>query len=452
MALDHAKGRLAAMPDPYSPPPAPLPGGGHAIAVDVEEVSAKVRLEPGTGEATATAEVRFTVGSLGGRPALDLRQGLDGSGQGSSGLDSLRLDGRPLAPSAWAPADLGGGPGAQMRVLDVELPAGGRHRLEVGYPLAQPSAQGALPIDWRGRDGVRWDLWMSDLHPGRYLEMWVPAPLCHDRFALRVDVELVSTDRPHVVVTNGRAEPTGSGWAVHFPYRFTSLSPMLVVAPADEVEQRQTEITLAGRPAPLALRSTRHLDVDVDLEACEADVASWLVSLAQRYGPWVHGDAMTVFVWGPGRGMEYDGATTAAEGALEHEVFHSWFGRGVKPACAGDGWIDEAWTSWATSTRRSEEPRYGAEPLDLDGEPVVLRPPHPWARFTPGASYTAGARLFSGLAHLLGGAPQLRSAMAAWYRANAGGLVSTDGLESHLRAWSGVDIGPWWQRYVHGQG
>ena len=428
------------MPDPFAPPPAPLPGGGHAIAVDVEEVRAKVRFEPSTSTARASAEVRFRVEGPAGRPALDLRQP----------VDALRLDGHRLDPSAWAPTALGGGPGAEMRVLDVELAGGGVHRLAADYALGRPEATGALPVEWRGGDGVRWDLWMSDLQPGRYLEMWVPAPLCHDRFALHVEVELAGTDRPHVVVTNGRVTPTSTGWAISFPAHFTALSPMLVVAPADEVEQREAAVDLGGRR--VALRSTRHLDVDADLAGCEADVAAWLVYLERRYGPWVHGDAMTVFVWGPGRGMEYDGATTASVGALEHEVFHSWFGRGVKPASAGDGWIDEAWTSWSTSTRRAEEPRYGAEGLSLDEDPVELRPPHPWARLTPVTSYTAGARLFSGLAHLLGGAPQLRSAMAAWYRDNAGGLVTTDGLEAHLRRWSGVDITPWWDRYVHGRG
>ena len=399
----------------------------------------KVLLEPASRSATATAEVRFDSDGR-GRPALDLRQH----------VDALRIDGRPLDVSAWAPVDLGGGAGAEMRVLDVDLE--GKHTLEVDYAIGTPSAEGGVPVEWRGSDGVRWDLWMSDLHPGRYLEMWLPAPLCHDRFALTIEVELRGTDRPHALVTNGRVTPVAGGWSVAFPPHFTSLSPMLVVAHADEVEQRETAVDLAGRPSPVVVRTTRHLDVDADLEACEADVAAWLAYLARRYGAWAHGDAMSVFVWGPGRGMEYDGATTASVAALEHEVFHSWFGRGVKPACAADGWIDEAWTSWATSTRRSEGARYGAEALDLDGSPVTLRPSHPWARYTPVASYTEGSRLFSGLAHLLGGAPQMRSAMAAWYRDNAGGLVTTDGLEAHLRRWSGVDIGPWWQRYVHGRG
>jgi aminopeptidase N len=150
--------------------------------------------------------------------------------------------------------------------------------------------------------------------------------------------------------------------------------------------------------------------------------------------------------------MEYDGATTASVAALEHEVFHSWFGRGVKPARASDGWIDEAWTSWATSSRRVEEPRFSADELSLDEPPVLLYPPHAWSRYTPADSYREGSRLFAGIAHLIGGPSRLRSAMAAWYRANVGQLVTTDGLQAHLQEWSGVDLDPWFRRYVHGEG
>ena len=30
--------------------------------------------------------------------------------------------------------------------------------------------------------------------------------------------------------------------------------------------------------------------------------------------------------------------------------------------------------------------------------------------------------------------------------------ATTDGLAAHLEAWSGIDISPWWARYVHGRG
>ena len=227
---------------------------------------------------------------------------------------------------------------------------------------------------------------------------------------------------------------------------------MLVLRPSDHIDIRRSTLSLPDRDRPLALVTARGADVDADLAACEADIRSWLTYLSARYGPWIHGDTYWAIVWEPGRGMEYDGATTASVAALEHEVFHSWFGRGVKPARAADGWIDEAFTSWATASRRAEQPRFAAAELTLDEPPVELYPQHPWARHTPVAAYSDGSRLFAGLAHLFGGPERLRSAMADWYRANAGGLATTNGLAAHLSTWSGLDVGPLWARYVHGRG
>jgi hypothetical protein len=291
---------------------------------------------------------------------------------------------------------------------------------------------------------------MSDLKPGRYLEMWIPASLCHDRFALTLDLTITGTDRPHLLIAN-QLVADGLQWRVAYPGSYTSLSPMCVIAPADTLAVHRSAVALAGRDRPLEVVTTGERALGVDLAACADDICGWLAYLSTRYGPWVYGDRYTAHVWAPGRGMEYDGATTAAVPALEHEVFHSWFGRGIKPARASDGWIDEALTSWATTTRRSDEGRFAEVALGLDEAPVVLYPPHPWSRHTPAEAYTAGARLFAGMAELLGGAERLRAAMGAWYRANAGGFVTTAGLADHLSQRTGVDITPWWRRYVHGE-
>lgn len=412
------------------------------VAPDVRSIDAELTFDVASRVASAHAVVSLVIEGPSGKPALDLRQQ----------VDWIRLDDEALSVDAFSHHDIGGGPQAEMRVLDVELEPGAEHRLELGYRLSKPDSEGSCDIDWRD-GGVSFDLWMSDLYPGRYLEMWVPAPLCHDRFALRVELRVIGTERPHVLVANSTSVQTGplqNRWLVRYPANFTSLSPMLVLAPADTVKLARSRVDLVGRQAPLELLCARGVEVDADLEAVSADMAGWLAYLAARYGPWVHGDTFSTFLWEPGRGMEYDGATTASVPALEHEVFHSWFGRGVKPARASDGWIDEAWTSWATASRRVEMPRFASEELGLEEEPVLLCPPHPWSRRTPVESYRSGARLFAGVAHLLGGPDRLRSAMASWYRANAGKLVSTEGLLRHLSEWSGVDLSPWWHRYVYG--
>ncbi len=412
------------------------------MPVDVEAVGAEMTFDVVARRATVRAIVDFAMGAHDGCPVLDLRQV----------PETLGLDGAHLPPDAFPHRDLGGGPGAEMRVLDRVLAAGSRHRLEVGYALGTPAATAAEPVSW-GDGAVAFDLWMSDLHPGRYLEMWLPANLCHDRFQLSLDVLVAGAGMEHAVVSNGAGKALGGGRTrVSYPPEFTSLSPLLMVAPAADLEVRRRPVRLAGRTSPVELLTVRHAEADADVAACEEDIAAWLPHHAARYGPWAHGGRFVAVVWGAARGMEYDGATTASTAALEHEVFHSWFGRGVKPARSSDGWIDEAWTSWATSSRRVEGPRFPDEELDLDEPPVLLFPPHPWSRYTPTESYREGARLFAGLAHLLGGGYRLRSAMAAWYRAHVGRLVTTDCLERHLRDWSGVDVGPWFRRYVHGEG
>jgi len=413
------------------------------VPIDIEAVNAQIAFDPLNRRASAAASVVFTVGADAGCPVLDLRQP----------VGAATLDGSSLPVDALAHHDLDGGVGAEMRVLGRSLAAGSRHEMQLRYQLATPAATDAQPVGWDDeRAAVRFDFWMSDLHPGRYLEMWLPANLCHDRFALTVDLT-VATDVPHTVVTNGEVQELSAGrWRISYPDHFTSLSPMLVVAPSADLTIRSRPVRLAGRSKPVELVTAAPSDAETDLAASEADIASWLAGNAERYGSWAHGDRFTAFIWTARRGMEYDGATTASVGSLEHEVFHSWCGRGVKPARASDGWIDEAWTSWATSSRSSEEGRFAEIELGLDEEPVLLYPPHPWSRYTPTESYRQGARLFAGIAHVLGGPHHLREAMATWYQANVGDLITTNGLEKHLSEWSGNDVGPWFKRYVHGQG
>jgi len=290
---------------------------------------------------------------------------------------------------------------------------------------------------------------MSDLEPGRYLEMWFPAGLCHDQVAIELQVEVTGTDRPHQLVANGEVVTVrpGASWVARYPATYTSLSPMLVLAPADQLGMYEAGLQLAGQALSLTVASHRGTAAP---EAVWADAASWLAAFSQRYGRWAHGHRFVAVMWSSPRGMEYDGATTACEAALEHEVFHSWFGRGVKPAAANDGWVDEAMATWATASGRASRRRYAVEPLGLDEEPSLLCPPHPWGRHTPLQAYPAGSRLLAGVAAMAGGAASLRSALADWHRRFGGGQASTADLARHLGSWCGRDLSPWWDRYVYG--
>lgn len=417
--------------------------GRLVVPVDIERLVASVRLDVAARQADVSASIELRLEGPAGYPVFDLRQT----------IDAATFDGHALAPDALAHCDMGAGPEARMRSVDVHCAAGSSHRLDLRYRLGTPDAAGALPVGWSvAGDGVVWDLWMSDLEPGRYLEMWFPANLCHDTMAIELDVEVTGTDRPHRLLANGvvTERRPGARWDVRYPRSYTSLSPLLVLVPADEVEVRQASASPAGRQMKVTVAGFSGADEDID--AALEDVAAWLSYFTARYGRWAHGDEFLAVLWAAPRGMEYDGAATASEPALEHEIFHSWFGRGVKPARASDGWVDEAMATWATASRRAGGGRYGVGELGLDESPTLLCPPQPWSRHTPREAYTAGSRLMAGLAYMAGGAAQLRSALAGWHRGYSGRTATTEDLARHLRPWCGRDLGPWWDRYVYGGG
>ena len=170
------------VPRPLAPPPT-IVNGRRSSRPTSNGIDAPLRFDVDAREATGEAP-SISPRARTGHPALDLRQP----------VEWLRLDGDKLATDAFAPLDLGAGPGSEMRVLDVpSRPAA---------PTGSRSATGSTP-PWRrgGADpwvdgGVRFDLWMSDLQPGRTWRCG-PGPAIHDRFAFNLDVELLKTDRLH---------------------------------------------------------------------------------------------------------------------------------------------------------------------------------------------------------------------------------------------------------------
>ena len=210
------------------------------MPVDLERLVASVRFDVAGQVAEVAATVELTVDGPTGCPVFDLRQD----------IGTASLDGRPLPPEALAYTDMGAGHEARMRVVDVACEGGSTHVLSLQYQLGTPAATGAVPVAWSPTgDGVSWDLFMSDLEPGRYLEMWLPANLCHDQLSVELEVEVTGTARPHVLLANGAdlEHTPGYAWTVRYPPTFTSLSPLLVLVPSDQVKAQQTTVQAGGR-------------------------------------------------------------------------------------------------------------------------------------------------------------------------------------------------------------
>lgn len=417
----------------HAPPPREV-DGLLAVPLDLARLEAELVFDYAARTARAVAEIDFTTGAVAGHPVFDLRQP----------VEQAWLDGVALEPAELAAHDFGPATGT-MRILARELAPGTRHRLKLAYPVGLPDAPGAQDLGW-GDDGLFWDLWMSDLAAGRYLEMWFPANLIYDRFEFQLDLELRGAPGPHELVTNGDVEPRGANaWRLRFPASFASFSPMIVLVPAARVERARSRVSVRGGRR-IEIEVVRLRETRGSLEQLVAETEAHLREFSRTTGPWLHRDRCTIFVQRGGRSMEYDGATTTSAGALRHELFHSWWGRGVKPASQDDGWIDEAWDTWAADGGRTR-----GGPAPPDGPPVALHTGDPWNRITAGASYGAGSAFFARLAARIG-ADKLSSAMADFYRKNAQRSVTTAALEDHLvRAAHDDELRKLFARYVHGR-
>jgi hypothetical protein len=132
-----------------------------------------------------------------------------------------------------------------------------------------------------------------------------------------------------------------------------------------------------------------------NLERLKVEATNVFNELEADYGPWPHPQLL---IYNAGRGgMEYCGATITEFSALGHEMFHSYFARGVMPANGNAGWIDEALASWRDNGYQSTDSLWGSSSMSS----------HPYyTRTTDRAAYTFGEkfmRLLNGKLQSQGG-------------------------------------------------
>jgi hypothetical protein len=400
-------------------------------------VTASIVFDGTSKTAQCTAQMQFTLGPDAGYPFFDIRQT----------IATALLDG---APVAIAHHDFGGGADAELRIMERWLAAGSAHTLTLTYALGTPDAPNARAIIWELSSArLSFDFHLSDLNPSRYLESWLPSNLLFDYFPVQLAVQIVNSNHAHTLLSNGTVSSLGANhWQVDFPPDFAPCSPMLLVEATDRVVLHTATVTLAGGTAVALELMKRVSDATLDLASAVTTLAGYLNDFNTAVGSYMHGNRYVAYLTsGPTHSMEYDGGTTSRMTALKHEVFHSWWARGMVPAHGEDGWLDEAWTTYNT---RSGGPN--AVPLDMSDAPVALWTNNPFKRKTHGSSYDKGADVFSGLAADLGIATLL-SHMAGIYQDRIDRRYTTPEIEGELIRRSGqLQIATYFDRFVYGFG
>jgi hypothetical protein len=141
--------------------------------------------------------------------------------------------------------------------------------------------------------------------------------------------------------------------------------------------------------------------------------------------------------------MEYSGATITSLGALDHELFHSWFARGVMPGEGRSGWIDEALASWRD---------YGYFQADslLQRDPTQIAGFSPFRKSTPSNCYQDGRRLIAELDVSLADFGGMRKLPRSFFERYRHRVVTTEEFWSFLELKTGENLRPFFERYAFG--
>ena len=418
-------------------PPVKTVDGLVAVPIDIQTIAATLTFDGATSSGTGDATIGFVVGPSNGNPIFDLRQT----------ITAAWLDGTPIPVAQVSHHDFGGGPGAEMRVVESVLSAGSTHTLRVTYTLGLPQASTAgsyqPAITWSAGPRLVFNFGFTDLGAGRYLEAWVPANLIYDQFDLTLTLQVLNTAIPHRVITNGTVTSIGTNqWSVVFPPRFTALSTLLELRATDTLTGLSDTTTLPVSGNTVTIEAWKLSTSGVDLAAQINNLKTFLANNENSTGPYLHGNRFVAFL--NIGGMEYEGGTTTGTGSLRHETFHSWWARGLKPASQPDAWWDEAWTTY------NDNGASGATPFDFTDPAVELCPRNPWVRITADGSYIQGNRFFENAASLIGVA-NLKSLMSAFYNERQSRPETTEHMEEFLVARSGnAQLVDGFHRFVYG--
>jgi hypothetical protein len=160
-----------------------------------------------------------------------------------------------------------------------------------------------------------------------------------------------------------------------------------------------------------------------------AEARRVFAELEADYGPWAH-ESFIAYGAGFG-GMEHAGATMTSFKALDHEMLHSYFAKGVMPSSGNSGWIDEAIASW-------RDRGYYTSPTP--GVPANLAGRSIYARNTNSQAYAHGSAFLAYLDYLMQDKGGLKAFLRGYFQTYQKTLITTDHFINNLEFFSGLEL------------
>jgi hypothetical protein len=283
---------------------------------------------------------------------------------------------------------------------------------------------------------------MTDLSElGGYLNRYFPSGHLSDQYSTRVNVHLHGVGKGYAVMHNGERSDDGAGSAsISYPEYFNCSSMFLHVLDGSKVAVEDGVFHGMNGDVPVTIYGE-------DPQKAKAALATTLATMAELerdYGPYMHPRFLAHITNDEHGGMEYAGAARTSLDALEHEITHSWFGRGVHAANGRSGWVDEAIASW----RDEGYPRAAA--LDPSAKPSNLSGFSDYQRKTTMNAYGWGATVLAELDLMLADRGGLKPVLADFYLRYRGQPVTTEQFLDFVQAASPTDLDEYFGWAVYG--
>jgi len=312
--------------------------------------------------------------------------------------------------------------------------------------------------------GVKSAFWTSDLDERKFLERYMPANFEFDQVKMTFVVKFLGAKNKQTIYTNGVVETLDNNtFKISYPAYYTASSIFYHTVPQGATSELRFNLkSIDGRDIPAVVYFSK-TSWNTNLERLKEKTTEVFHELESDYGAFPHPSitvlqagmggmeycgatiphpSITVLQAGMG-GMEYCGATMTDFSALGHELFHSYFARGVMPANGNAGWIDEAFASWRDD---------GYQTLStLSGSTGMSSHPY-YTRTTDTAAYSFGERFMSYLDGKLKTKGGLKVFMRHMVDKRVFSPFHIDEFISEMSAFYDVPLMPDFKKYTFGNG
>ena len=353
--------------------------------IDIKTISVNFDYNTNEGNIDCYAVVTFQMREGRNRPLIHF----DPAIRSPELIDAIRLNGETLDLSNPADIQILTFDGSTQEALEFqrELGPGIEHTLEMEYRLIV--GMGVYQ---------RFSVDVNDI-VGRGNEEIFPTLNTPHELARHILTFNIYGFTLYRCIGSGVVEPVDSqeaiqSWRLDTEREVASYTVMFVLMPWDDVEYRERVINGVDVRIMAFVEGPA---IDEAFSALEQE----LPELEANFGPFPM-PRLSIFLVSIGGGMEYYGGTITTLTALEHEVFHMYFGCSTVARTYRDTWFDEAVNQWYEYSR---DPAY--LPISSDYTSNIVSGRTPIAVGFDRRAYDEGARIIQATAQELGGRSEM---------------------------------------------